>query len=221
MGKGLHSAGSESIYYLLYGPGSPDSHAQHPSKYDDRGPAVRVPVFGISGSLLHVRVHERQRSWAGLMGLMRLWSATPRLLVRSLSIPAGTPTLPPTSGCGVLPTTAPVLTTAGAAVSYPSNIVQWPTTWPAVAATTAKLYCKQPANQPTTPTINFVGSLVPVEDYSVCGTPGACNYINPLSTQTDAFPHGDSAPAYSNDRRNRLRFIFLGFFHTRCRPRRT
>ena len=130
---------------------------------------------------------------AGLMG-----PYAPLVSYRAISsltkIPAPTPSLPPTIGCGVLPSSAPVLTTAGMALRFPSHVVQWPTFWPAATPSPLNLYCTQPPNQPTSPAIDFVASLVPHEDYSVCGTPGACNYVYPLSPQTDAFTTATPPP---------------------------
>jgi hypothetical protein len=114
-------------------------------------------------------------------------------VISSLPGQAVTPSLPPVSKCGVRPTTPPALTTAGTTVSLPNNMVQWPTFWQAASPSPQNLWCGNP-NQPLSPTINFAASLVPTEDYSSCTTLGACNSVNPLTTQTDAFTAPTAPP---------------------------
>jgi hypothetical protein len=74
--------------------------------------------------------------------------------------------------------------------------VQWPTYWPGtVSGATENLVCS--GSFTPTPQINFVASLVSSEESSSCtsGTAGACNYVLPLSTQTDAFNTATPPPA--------------------------
>jgi hypothetical protein len=118
----------------------------------------------------------------------------------ALPSPAAAPTLPPASACGALPSSPPVLTTAAVTLSAGSP-VQWPTFWPGTdqMAPPQTLACppSYSPNQPTAPTINFITSLLPAEDWSNCPYPGptqACNYAYALQTQTDAYAGGLQPP---------------------------
>jgi hypothetical protein len=69
-------------------------------------------------------------------------------------------------------------------------MVQWPTYWQQLSSCTTPqtLCCSNSIVQPKTPTISFAASLLSLEDYSTCGSPGpSCNSIYALSTQSDAF----------------------------------
>jgi hypothetical protein len=135
---------------------------------------------------------------AGLMG-----PYAPVVSYPTISSLNGTtaPTSPTLESTASLPTTRPVLTTVnGTTLSLTGNTVQWPTFWPGTASPASQnLVCPATGispNQPTTLTINFAASLVSPEVSSTCisGTPGACNYVLPLYTQTDAFNTATAPP---------------------------
>jgi hypothetical protein len=134
---------------------------------------------------------------AGLMGPYAPVVTYPA--ISSFSGPAGTPTLETASS---LPSTPPVLTTVNeTTLSLTGNTVQWPTFWPGTASSaTQNLVCPATGispNQPSTPTINFVASLVPSEVASACTTTdpvGTCNSVNYLPTQIDAFNTATAPP---------------------------
>jgi hypothetical protein len=91
--------------------------------------------------------------------------------------------LPDPGFCGVLPS-APMLNAPSS-----GNPANWPTYWSALTCGTSS---------PPQAAPSFVASLVATEDWSnndtLCGSTGACNFVNYLTPQNDAFPTATPPP---------------------------